>query len=389
MKFRIKSLPVNLEIFLRFLFLGCCSFGGPAAHLGYFYKTFVERLKWINESGYTHLLGLSQFLPGPGSSQVGFAIGLQRNGLFGGISAFVGFTLPSFIIMFFMAGISTNPHILDKYSGYIHGLKILAFVVVADACWSMYQKFCQDKLTKIIALLSACALLFLSGLFTQIIVLFAAIMIGYLVREKNIGFSIFKSFKMISKTPLYLFLAILIFVLLLAPFANPVALMRDFYLSGSYVFGGGHVVLPILQDTVGKEISHESFLLGYSVAQAVPGPMFTIGTYLGAITWPGNPFVGAIIGTIFIFLPGFLLILAFHKSWKRVISIPSIASISHCLNASVVGLLLAALYNPVFINAIYSGRDLALAILGLVLLKIFNFHIFYLVAGYAAIGYFL
>lgn len=377
----------TVEIFLRFFLLGSYSFGGPAAHMGYFYKHFVEKLKWINENTYSQLIGLSQFLPGPGSSQLGFAIGLRRNGLAGGIAAFLGFTLPSFILMTVLALVSTTDSFHSQYSGIIHGLKILAVVVVADACWSMFSKFCTTKFYITLAIGSMATLLLLQGIGTQIGILIAAAIIGYLgPKETNKENSISNLSKPKTK-PFIIFLSLLIALPVLGHFSPIVNLTSQFYHSGSYVFGGGHVVLPILQETVGKSLTNEEFLVGYAAAQAVPGPMFTLATYLGAMAIPTHPLFGATLATIAIFLPGFLLVVAFQKSWLNFISNPNIHGVSAAINASVVGILLAALYSPVCTSAIFSGKEMALAALGIYALKCFKIHIFYLVGSYILIGH--
>jgi len=377
----------NIEIFTRFLVLGCCSFGGPAAHVGYFYKTFVEKLQWINDQNFSQLLGLSQFLPGPGSSQLGFAIGLRRNGLSGGISAFIGFTLPSFLIMLLLASFSSQAEFIQKSSGVIHGLKLLAVIVVADAIWKMFHQFCQDKWNQQVAIFSAFSLLCFSGIFTQIIILLIAATLGFFLKKKTKHATETLSKIQIQKRSIFIFLGLL-FLLPTTQFFSPkIAIASEFYWSGSYVFGGGHVVLPILKDTVGSSMSSNEFLLGYSAAQAVPGPMFTMATYLGALCTPDSKWIGAILGTFFIFLPGFLLMYAFQGAWINLISNPLLSSISAKINAAVVGLLIAALYQPVATSAIFTPVDMAFVLVGIFLIQSKKIPIFWLVLFYGLIGF--
>lgn len=373
------------EVFWRFLVLGCFSFGGPAAHLGYFRKAFVEKLNWINDSDYGKLVALSQFLPGPGSSQVGFALGLQRAGLAGGIAAFIGFTLPSFILIYFAATLSSSTD-SALVNGLIHGLKLLAVVVVADATLGMAKNFCQNKITYALAVATAVALLLFPSLFTQLGMLILAALIGVVFLKSTNTASPQVTSSKIGFLPLILFALLLFGLPLIAHHNHWLTLFSDFYQSGSLVFGGGHVVLPLLQQTLGDAVSTDRFLLGYAFAQAVPGPMFTMATFLGSEVMPNHSLIGAATATLAIFLPGFLLVLALHRAWQDLASKPKIAGATSGINAAVVGLLLAALYNPVFLSAVLSPLDMAIVIIGFFVLRVLQLPILVLVAGFALTG---
>ena len=374
----------TLEVFWRFLALGCVSFGGPAAHIGYFQKTFVQKLKWIDDAAYARLISLSQFLPGPGSSQIGFALGLRRAGLLGGIAAFIGFTLPSFLLLYFLATTSAEQNSSDIFSGIVHGLKLLAVVVVADATLSMFKTFCKDRMSVSITIVTAASLLWLPGLLTQFSILVAAALVGAYYGKPILHKSV--ESKRFNIMPLVLFFALFLGLPLLAITYQSVDVFSDFYQAGSLVFGGGHVVLPLLQQTIGDAIATDRFLLGYAAAQAVPGPMFSFAAFLGAELSPGNPLLGAFLATIGIFLPGFLLVLALQGAWESLAAQPKVAGAAWGINAAVVGLLLSALYQPVFISAVFSPIDMGLVILGFFALRTMNVPIVLLVLGFALSG---
>ncbi len=372
------------EVFWRFLALGCISFGGPAAHIGYFQKAFVEKLKWIDEESYARLISLSQFLPGPGSSQIGFAIGLRRAGFFGGLAAFTGFTLPSFLILYFLAITNTEQNSGALFPGIIHGLKLLAVVVVADATYSMFKAFCKEKLSVTLAVLTAAILLWMPSLWTQIGVLIAAALLGAFYGKPMMKTNVEQErFKFL---PLVLFFILFAGLPLLAIASQWINLFSDFYQAGSLVFGGGHVVLPLLQQTIGDAISMDRFLLGYAAAQAVPGPMFALAAFLGAELSPGSPLLGALVATAGVFLPGFLLVLSLQGAWESLAAKPKVAGAAWGINAAVVGLLLSALYQPVFISAVFAPIEMALVILGFFALRTMNVPIVLLVLGFGAIG---
>ncbi|ELA3115591.1 chromate efflux transporter [Vibrio vulnificus] len=356
-----------LQIFKTFFWLGWISFGGPAAHIGYFRHTFVEKLKWISDEEYAQLVALSQFLPGPGSSQVGFGLGYKKGGLPGACAAFLGFTLPSVVIMLLLALVSSQVTDTALFQNVVHGLKLLAVVVVADAAWGMYKNFCKTPLTVGISVATAVALLVFSGIATQMVVLIIAALIG-VIALKGENKATEHSFKP-SLTPLLTFAALLLLLPLLATTQPLVRLFNEFYQAGSLVFGGGHVVLPLLQNIVGEQISQDAFLTGYAAAQAVPGPMFTFATYIGYVLHPSSPILGAVVATLAVFLPGFLLMLGVLKNWQLLAANPRVSGALQGVNASVVGLLVAALYQPVFTSAVSSGLDVGLILIGFYLQK--------------------
>ncbi|EOV7448615.1 chromate efflux transporter [Vibrio vulnificus] len=356
-----------LQIFKTFFWLGWISFGGPAAHIGYFRHTFVEKLKWISDEEYAQLVALSQFLPGPGSSQVGFGLGYKKGGLPGACAAFLGFTLPSVVIMLLLALVSSQVTDTALFQNVVHGLKLLAVVVVADAAWGMYKNFCKTTLTVGISVATAVALLVFSGIATQMVVLIIAALIG-VIALKGENKATEHSFKP-SLTPLLTFAALLLLLPLLATAQPLVQLFNEFYQAGSLVFGGGHVVLPLLQNIVGEQISQDAFLTGYAAAQAVPGPMFTFATYIGYVLHPSSPILGAVVATLAVFLPGFLLMLGVLKNWQLLAANPRVSGALQGVNASVVGLLVAALYQPVFSSAVSSGLDVGLILIGFYLQK--------------------
>ncbi|EHZ2743526.1 chromate efflux transporter [Vibrio vulnificus] len=356
-----------LQIFKTFFWLGWISFGGPAAHIGYFRHTFVEKLKWISDEEYAQLVALSQFLPGPGSSQVGFGLGYKKGGLPGACAAFLGFTLPSVVIMLLLALVSSQVTDTALFQNVVHGLKLLAVAVVADAAWGMYKNFCKTPLTVGISVATAVALLVFSGIATQMVVLIIAALIG-VIALKGENKATEHSFKP-SLTPLLTFAALLLLLPLLATAQPLVQLFNEFYQAGSLVFGGGHVVLPLLQNIVGEQISQDAFLTGYAAAQAVPGPMFTFATYIGYVLHPSSPILGAVVATLAVFLPGFLLMLGVLKNWQLLAGNPRVSGALQGVNASVVGLLVAALYQPVFTSAVSSGLDVGLILIGFYLQK--------------------
>lgn len=380
------------QVFWRFLLLGCTSFGGPAAHLGYFQKTFVQDLKWIEQDAYARLIALSQFLPGPGSSQVGFALGLKRAGLAGGIAAFLGFTLPSFIILYYLATSQIGAESL-WFNGVVHSLKLLAVVIVTDAVLTMQRSFCQERRTLSIAVISAASLLLFPSLWTQMAILLVAACYGVFQRpnadnqrttatEKimpHLGFTLLTP-------PFILFIALFALLPLLAYVSDWAALATAFYHTGSLVFGGGHVVLPLLQQSLAQAIDLDRFLVGYAAAQAIPGPMFTLATFVGADLAPQARFIGALVATVFIFLPGFLLILSVQNTWESLAQKPRVAGAVWGINAAVVGLLLSALYQPIFINAVQSAGDFASVLIAFFILRQFKPPILALVLSFIGLG---
>ncbi|EGR2429945.1 chromate efflux transporter [Vibrio cholerae] len=373
-----------LTIFRTFFALGWVSFGGPAAHIGYFRHTFVEKLRWVSEQEYAQFVALSQFLPGPGSSQVGFAIGYHRGGLTGAWAAFLGFTLPSVLIMLLLAGLSS--HLLDTplFEQVIHGLKLLAIIVVADACLTMYRNFCQQRLTAGLCVLTAVAITLAPGLLTQFAVLLLAALVGQ-ARLAPQSSSSLKTFHP-SWLSLLLFVGLLLGLPLLAASSPLVELFGHFFQAGSLVFGGGHVVLPLLQNALGDSLATDQFLTGYAAAQAVPGPMFTLATYLGYVLTPDMPVVGALTATLAVFLPGFLLLLGVLKNWSALAQRPKVAGAMQGVNACVVGLLLAALYQPVWSSTVHAPLDWAALLVGFFLFKVLRLPLIGMVGSALLLG---
>jgi chromate transporter len=368
------------EVFRVFLKLGLTSFGGPIAHLGYFRDEFVVRRKWIDETGYADLVALCQFLPGPASSQVGYSLGLLRAGPGGALAAWCAFTLPSAaLLILFAMGASAFDGPLG--TGLIHGLKLVAVAVVAQAVWGMARTLTPDKPRAGIAVASVLILVFVPGPAGQIAAILAGGLAGlWLCRDATTappGHLAFPVSRAVGLTSLALF------VLLLAglPLAGAstgvhgVALFDAFYRSGALVFGGGHVVLPLLETAVVRPgwIDPDAFLAGYGAAQAMPGPLFTFAAYLGAAMTPSpNGLTGALICLAAIFLPGLLLVTGALPFWNAVRTWPMAQGAMRGTNAAVVGILASALYNPVWTSAILNPRDFAVALVGFLLLAVWK-----------------
>lgn len=370
-----------LEVFRVFLKLGLTSFGGPIAHLGYFRDELVVRRKWIDEEGYADLVALCQFLPGPASSQVGFSLGVLRgNGLLGGLAAWLGFTMPSAAILFaFALGASAFTGTVAE--GVLHGLKLVAVAVVAQAIWGMAKNLTPDRVRAGIALAAIAVVVFIGGSFGQI----GAIAMGaaagiWLCRgelSKTRGRLRFPVSRLGGAISLILFAALFVISPLLAMTTGhqAIVLFDAFYRSGALVFGGGHVVLPLLQVQVVTPgwISNESFLTGYGLAQAVPGPLFTFAAYLGTVMGPApNGFTGSLIALVAIFLPGVLLVYGMLPYWDALRLRPTAQAAMRGANAAVVGILGAALYSPVWTSAVLSPRDFAVALAGFLLLTVWK-----------------
>jgi chromate transporter len=372
------------QIFKIFFFLGWVSFGGPAAHIGYFRQAFVEKRGWLTDSDYAQIVALSQFLPGPGSSQVGFAVGYHRGGLAGAIAAFVGFTLPSVAIMVALATASAELMGVPLFEQVVHGLKLLAVVVVADATWGMYKNFCKQNTSIAVAFGTAIVLLIAPSLVSQMLVLIVAALVGMsaLSSTDNTAHAPIK----VNPWPLAVFVGLLLVLPLVSAASQSINLFSQFFQAGSLVFGGGHVVLPLLQNSLGDAVTTETFLTGYAAAQAVPGPMFTLATFLGFHLLPNSPIAGALLATIAIFLPGFLLLLGVLSHWQQLAKRPKVAGAIAGVNAAVVGLLAAALYQPVVSSAVFSGLDMAAVLLGFFLLKQLKLPIVGLVSLFMLLG---
>jgi chromate transporter len=373
------------EIFYRFLLLGLVSFGGPVAHLGYFRNTFVQKLKWLDDTSYAKLVALSQFLPGPSSSQVGFTIGLQKGGILGAVAAFVAFTFPSFLFLYILSAYdvfeSSNPFLV----GVIDGLKLFAVVIVADAVLSMFASFCKEIKTKIIFIAATVILLLFEGILLQIGVLIVSAITGsFLLQSKK---SVEKTKTKPSRVlPLFLFIALFVIGGIAASTHPLVELFNAFYQAGSLVFGGGHVVLPLLEQSLEGMISSNDFLIGYSLAQGVPGPMFSIASYLGADILKQTPLLGALIATMAIFLPGFLLILTFYESFESYTKKTKILGAIAGVNATVVGLLVAVFISTVFPSGVHSWFDLGIALASLYILRKYKISVFYMVSAFAIVS---
>jgi chromate transporter len=364
------------EVFAAFLRLGLTSFGGPIAHLAYFHDDLVARRKWIAEKTYADLVALCQFLPGPASSKIGIAIGLSRAGYPGALAAWAGFTLPSaFALVLFAYGVATLGDALG--SGWLHGLKVAAVAVVAQAVLLMARSLAPDRERATLAVGAAALVLAVPSVWGQI----GAIVLGGLVGVTLLrGAAPTDHVAMphaVSRTAavaaIIIFFAILFGLpLILAVFpTHSIRLFEAFYRAGSLVFGGGHVVLPLLQASVVPPgwVTNDAFLAGYGAAQAVPGPLFTFSAYLGAIMGPEpNGWLGAVLCLTAMFLPSFLLVIGPLPFWDDLRRQQWAQSALRGVNAAVVGLLLAALYNPVWTAGIMSGADFALAILAFLLL---------------------
>ncbi len=359
--------------------LGLTSFGGPIAHLGYFREEYVARRKWLDDQTYADLVALCQFLPGPASSQVGISIGTLRAGLLGGLAAWIGFTLPSAIaLVIFAYGVNA---IGATDAGWLHGLKIVAVAVIAQAVWGMARTLCPDRERATIAVVAALVALASQTAVSQILIIAVAGLIGW--RLLGAGASLpaptirVPVGRRASLVAWALFFGLLIGLPLarrIAP-SLPLAVFDSFYRVGSLVFGGGHVVLPLLQAEVVPPgwVTNEQFIAGYGAAQAVPGPLFTFSAYLGAVMpAPLTGVAGAALALIAIFLPSFLLVIGTLPWWDQLREQVSFQAALRGINAAVVGILLAALYHPVWTSAILSAADFGLALVGAALLMIWK-----------------
>jgi chromate transporter len=370
-----------LEVFRVFLKLGVSSFGGPIAHLGYFREEFIVRRRWLDEQAFVDLVALCQFLPGPASSQTGFSIGLIRAGYGGALAAWCGFTLPSAIIMVLFAyGASALSG--SAGAGLLHGLKLVAVAIVAQAVSGMARTLCPDRQRASIAVLSALLLLFTTSSIVQI----AAIVLGGLLglwlcagalpppAEGRIRIPVSRPVGLVCLAVFFVLLIGLPIVQKLGG-SSGVALFDAFYRSGALVFGGGHVVLPLLREAFVTPgwISDDAFLAGYGAAQAVPGPLFTFAAYLGAVVSPTpHGIAGAALGLFGIFLPGMLVLLGTLPFWDSFRQRGDAQAVMRGVNAAVVGLLGAALYNPLWTTSVKSPGDFGLALVGFVLLTVWR-----------------
>lgn len=384
-----------LAVFLIFLRLGLTSFGGPIAHLGYFREEFVARRKWLTERSYADLVALCQFLPGPASSQVGLALGLSRAGYRGALAAWAGFTLPSAsALLLFALGLANYGEIFP--AGALHGLKIVAVAVVAQAVWGMAQSLCTDVRRVTIMAAATCTVLMVPTALGQISVIIIAAVLGLLL---------FKAAQVMDHDPLPLTVrrrtgavSLALFFLLLTGLpilvkldpSQTIALIDSFYRAGSLVFGGGHVVLPLLQAEVVPAglITNETFLAGYGATQAVPGPLLTFAAFLGgSMTSAPSGIIGGIICLLSIFAPSFLLVIGALPFWEHLRRNTRMQTALAGINAAVVGLLLAALFNPVWTSAIHKPQDFGLGLVAFIALLFWKLPPWLVVVGTGAAGW--
>lgn len=389
------------EVFLAFLRLGLTSFGGPVAHIGYFRDALVLRRRWIDDKGFADLVALCQFLPGPASSQLGFALGILRSGsLLGGLAAWAGFTLPSAL---FLTVCALGAAALDGpgVAGVLHGLKLVAVAVVAQAVWGMSRTLTPDGPRTAIALAALALVTFTGGTLGQVAAIALGAMAGLALCRARSGTGHDDPYgargapvPLSRRTGLAL-LALFAGLLVIPPLVagagdfQALALFDAFYRSGALVFGGGHVVLPLLQAEVVAPgwITNGQFLAGYGLAQAVPGPLFTFAAYLGALVQPApNGVAGAAIALVAVFLPGLLLVTGMLPFWGALRHRPAAQAAMRGANAAVVGLLGAALYSPVFTSAVLGPRDFAAALAGFLLLTVWRVPPLAVVVALAAAG---
>ncbi|PJZ38286.1 chromate transporter [Leptospira levettii] len=384
----------HLQIFFTALKLGCTSFGGPIAHLSYFHDEYVTKKKWISAHAYADLVALCQFLPGPASSQVGMAIGLSRGGLLGAILSWIGFTLPSFLILV-LFGLGLGTIDVANHKHWLHGLKVVAVAVVAQAILGMGKKLCPDKERLTIAIITSVILLFSSSAVLQISLLtFSGLFGVYFLRSNEIlpHESMHTGKKFFGFLYLALFFILLFLLPLLRNISNTTEIqyLDSFYRAGALVFGGGHVVLPLLQAEVVPTgwVSNDLFMAGYGLSNAIPGPLFAFSSYLGAVSSASpNGWFGAIICLVAAFLPSFLLIVGALPFWEQLRKNQWIRKVMLGINASVVGILLAAFYNPVWTSAVYSPKDFALVIVGFLLLEFWKLPSWLVVIATVAVSF--
>jgi chromate transporter len=380
----------SLKIFRIFFRLGLTSFGGPIAHLGFFRQEFVACRAWLDDKTYADLVALCQFLPGPASSQVGIALGISQAGLRGGLAAWLGFTLPSALVLaLFAFGVVAFGDALD--SGWLHGLKVVTVAVVAQAVWAMAKGLLSDRAHVTVAVVAAIFALATSNAVGQLLVIVGSAFVGWrflpvsaVATSQTVRFAVNPR---AAVAAWLLFFALLVLLPILAAVSGDpgLAVFDSFYRVGSLVFGGGHVVLPLLQAEVVPRgwVTNDAFLAGYGAAQAVPGPLFTFAAYLGAVMFG---WFGAALCLVAIFLPSFLLVVGALPFWDKLRTSVAAQSALVGVNAGVVGLLLAALYDPVWVSAIHSTRDFALAVAALALLSVWRISPWIVVLLSAAAG---
>jgi len=376
-----------VEVFIVFVRLGLTSFGGPIAHLGYFHREFVVRRAWVSAGEFSQLLVICQFLPGPASSQLGFCIGLCRAGWLGALAAFVGFTLPSALFLFAFASsllqLSSGMHSVT-----LHGLKIVAFAVVAEAILGMSKKLCPDIQRRILACITVGIALIWDGFGAQVSLVLLGAIAGMLLcpavlPDKGVWLTLSYGVKT-GAALLCMFVLLLIALPILAIGDTSIFALTDiFYRAGALVFGGGHVVLPLLEQSVVTSglVSEESFLTGYGLSQAIPGPLFAFAAYLGVLVPTGeSAWVNATAALTCIFLPGFLLVAGILPFWRMVAMNPYAIKAIAGANATVVGLLAGVFYDPIVRTAILSFADLVIAIVAFTMLSFWRLHIMCVIA---------
>jgi chromate transporter len=375
------------HVFLIAFRLGCTSFGGPAAHIGYFREEYVVKRKWLDEQTYASLVALANFLPGPASSQVGIAIGTLRAGIVGGFFAWLGFTLPSVFLLTVFA------FLMNRYgferAPWIQSLKLVAVAVVAQAVFDMGKKLAPDRLRQSIVLGAAAFVLVLEEPFIQIITLIISGIIGYFAYQKEQDNSVAVTFSLSKRIGVIAF-GLFFILLLILPILNAntssqlLHLFDSMYRTGSLVFGGGHVVLPLLEQEVA--VNKDTFLAGYALTQAMPGPLFTFASYVGTVLYGIG---GTIIATVGIFLPGFLLMIGGLSFWNTLQHKHAVRTALLGVNAGVVGILLAALYDPIFTDTIKSDVDIVLVLFYFVLFHVWKVASWKIVSLALLIGLFI
>ena len=384
-----RKIGALVEVLLVSGKLGLTSFGGPVAHLAFFHHEYILRRKWMDERSYADLVALCQFLPGPASSQVGIGIGIARAGLLGGLAAWLGFTLPSFILLvafaFFLQGYDVGR------AGWIHGLKIVAVAIVSHAVYTMGQKLASDRGRATVAGAAAAVTLLWPSPYAQISAIAAAGLLGLWLFRKKVAVEAANLHIPVGRASAWGFLVLYFGLLAALPILRAaaenerLALFDSFYRAGALVFGGGHVVLPLLENEVVSAgwVGREEFLAGYGAAQAVPGPLFTFAGYLGAMS---GGLAGAAIAVAGIFLPGFLLVAGALPFWNEFRKSPKLQGALAGINAAVVGILLAALYDPLWTSAMLQPADFALAAVLFIMLVFWKLPPWVIVAAGAAGG---
>ncbi|KJK04017.1 chromate efflux transporter [Pseudomonas tussilaginis] len=368
------------QVFLIFLRLGLTSFGGPVAHLGYFRTEFVTRRHWLSERGYADLVALCQFLPGPASSQVGIALGLSQAGYRGALAAWVGFTLPSALALMLIAqGIAEAGQAMPD--GIVHGLKVAAVAIVAQAVWGMGRNLCPDLPRITVMVVASCWVLLMPSAWMQVAVIAVAGVLGLFIFKPDQPADHDALPVTVSRRAGLYWLTLFFILLMGLPLLNALwssqtlSLLGAFYRSGALVFGGGHVVLPLLQAEVVPSgwVSNETFLAGYGITQAMPGPLFTFAAFLGASMQSApSGWLGGLLCLVAIFAPSFFLVFGTLPFWEQMRRNLRMQAAMQGFNAAVVGLLLAALYQPVWITAIVQPQDVVLALVALMALMVWK-----------------